>query len=359
MKYQRIFLAVFSLSVVLFADSYAQSAAHITADIAGLNNNKIVFSYEMDNVIYKDSVPADHGVFAKDLALPEAVLCTLSNSVNQQIRILLLDHHPSKITGDVSRFYELKISGSEEHELLSQFKASLNALPGKRPKATGNVENDKKALMIFAAKQQLSKDSVLSGFVRMYPQHIATAIAVYDMYVTYPNRDKAVQNFKLLSADIQRSYYGRRIKTFLDAQVVTSVGATAADFSLADKNGISYSLKNFKGKYVLLDFWASWCVPCRKENPNLIKAYQQYKDRGFTIVGLSMDASVEHWLTAVEQDQLPWLQLNDPKSTTGKAADTYGVKSLSANFLVDPEGKIVAKNLRGDALEKKLKELIR
>jgi len=352
------FLIVFSVCLVLFADLYAQSAAHITADIAGLQNGKIKFSYELNDILYKDSVQAERGVFTRNVPLPEPVLCTLSNSLNKQIRILLLDKGSLKISGDIDRFYELKVSGALENDLLMQYRTSLYALPGIRPKATGNEENDKKDRAVFAVKQQLLKDSVLSGFVKTYPDHVAAAIAVYDMYVTYPDRSKAAERFKLLSPNVQKSIYGESIRAFIDAKVKTDVGATAANFSLADKNGKLFSLIDFKGKYVLIDFWASWCMPCRKENPNLIRAYQIYKDKGFTIAGLSMDIAAENWLTAVDQDKLPWLQLNDPRGTTGKVANVYGVKSLPANFLVGPDGKIVAKNLRGDALEKKLKELI-
>jgi peroxiredoxin len=358
MNYTRKFLMLFSVCFVLFADLYAQSAAHITADIAGLGNGKVFFSYELDNLIHKDSVIADQGKFTKNMMLPESVLCTLSNVVNQQIRIFLLNHSPVKISGDVSKFHALSILGAQEHDLLTQFRNSMYRFPGTKPTSTGNPEADKKARLAFAAIQQEKKDSVVSGLVSAYPQHIAAAIVVYDMYVTYPNRIKALQNYKLLSAVVQKSYYGRRIKIFTDAEVNTKAGARAANFSLADKDGKMFSLSDFKGKYILIDFWASWCVPCRKENPNLIKAYQQYKDKGFTIVGLSMDSSTANWLTAVGQDKLPWMQLNDPQSTTGKVADTYGVKSLPANFLVAPDGKIVARNLRGDALQKKLKQLI-
>ncbi|WP_442591268.1 redoxin domain-containing protein [Pedobacter sp. AW31-3R] len=356
MKYK--FLIAFSFWVVIFSDLYGQHAAHINGDIAGLNEGKIIFSYELGDVLYKDSVQADKGMFSKELRIPEPVLCTLSNTVNQQIRILVLDKNRITISGQVTKFYELKCSGALENDLLVKYRSDLYALPGTRPKATGNEENDQKARSVFAAKQQLVKDSVLADFIRVHPNQVASAIAIYDLYVTYPDRSKASRSFTVLSAHVQQSNYGKMIKTFIDAKVKTDSGAVAADFSLADKNGKFFSLADFKGKYVLIDFWASWCVPCRKENPNLIKAYELYKDKGFTIVGLSMDSSSENWLTAVDQDKLPWLQLNDPKSTTGKVANIYGVKSLPANFLIGPDGKIITKNLRGAAVLEKLKELI-
>jgi peroxiredoxin len=358
MKNRCKFLGILIITLVLVADLHAQRAAHVAANIAGLNDGKIILSYELNNVLYQDSVRADKGVFSKEIAIVESVLCTLSNSVNKQIRIFVLQNSLITVSGDIEKFYELKILGSKENDLLTAYKTALYSSPGKRPKPTGVEENDKKAIKDFASKQQTFRDSLLSDFVHAYPNHTAAAIAIIDLYVTYPDRGKATGNFKLLTSNVQQSAYGKRIKTFIEADVNTKNGAVAANFSLADKNGKRYSLGDFKGKYVLIDFWASWCVPCRKENPNLIKAYNHYKDKGFTIAGLSMDSSKENWLTAVEQDKLPWLQLNDPKSTNGEAAETYGVKSLPSNFLIGPTGKIVARNLRGDALEIRLKELL-
>lgn len=358
MKARYKFLGILTIALILVADLHAQNTAHVAANITGLNEGKIIFSYELNNVLYQDSVKADKGIFSKAMAIKESVLCTLSNSVNKQIRIFILEPSPIKISGNIDKFYELKFSGAKENDLLTTYKAALYASPGKRPKPSGDEASDKKSIKDFASKQQIFRDSVLSDFVHANPNHIAAAIAIADLYVTYPDREKATANFKLLSANVQQGIYGKRIKTFIDADVNTENGAVAANFSVADKSGKRFSLADFKGKYILLDFWASWCMPCRKENPNLIEAYSRFKNKGFEIVGLSMDSSRENWLMAVEQDKLPWLQLNDPKSTTGAAAEIYGVKSLPSNFLIGPDGKIIARNLRGNALELKLKELL-
>lgn len=346
--------------LVFMADLYAQTTVHVSANISGLTNGKVIFSYELDDVVSRDSALANSDVFLKDIMLNESVQCTLTNSVNNQMRIFLIEKGSSlNITGVISKFFELKITGSRENDVLSELKASLYAIPGKRPEATGNEEKDKEARKKIADRRKISRDSVFSKFVKANPTQVATAVAIFDQYVIYPNRDKALENYNLLSAEIKNSSYGKRIKAFTDANFNTSLGSNAIDFSLADAEGKLFSLKDFKDKYILLDFWASWCGPCRLENPNLIKAFERYHSKGFTIVGLSMDSSKENWLKAVKDDKLIWKQLNDPKSTNGKTADRYGVKSLPANFLIDAKGKIVARNLRASALEEKLEELLK
>ncbi|WP_051666363.1 TlpA disulfide reductase family protein [Pedobacter sp. R20-19] len=342
------------------ADLHAQSTVHVAANISGLKNGKVIFAYELDDVFSRDSVLANSDIFSKDIMLVESVRCTLTNSVNNQMRIFLMEKGSSvTITGDISKFFDLKIAGSKENEVLDKLKASLYAIPGKRPKATGKDEEDKEARRKFANKQQTLRDSVFHTFVSANPAQVATAIAIFDQYITYPNRAKASENYHLLSEEIKNTSYGKRIKTFIDANFNTSISSNAIEFSLEDADGKWFSLKDFKRKYILLDFWASWCGPCRLENPNLIKAYNRYHSKGFTIIGLSMDSSKENWLKAVEDDGLIWKQLNDPKSVNGKTADRYGVKSLPANFLIDADGKIIARNLRGTALEEKLEELLK
>ncbi|MRG45042.1 redoxin domain-containing protein [Chitinophaga sp. SYP-B3965] len=141
---------------------------------------------------------------------------------------------------------------------------------------------------------------------------------------------------------------------------LTGIGKTAPDFTQNDTLGKPVSLKDFRGKYVLVDFWASWCAPCRRENPNVVKAFNQYKDKGFTVLGVSLDQAgkKDAWLKAIHDDGLTWTHVSDLKYWNNAVAKLYDVKAVPVNFLVGPDGSILAKNLRGDALHKKLAELL-
>jgi peroxiredoxin len=137
-----------------------------------------------------------------------------------------------------------------------------------------------------------------------------------------------------------------------------SVGSMAPEIALQDANGKIITLSSLKGKYVLVDFWASWCGPCRRENPNVVAAYAQFKNKNFTILGVSLDDDKEDWLAAVQQDKLNWLQISDLKKWESTVVNTYQIQGIPFNVLLDPTGKIIATDLRGSALQNTLKQLL-
>ena len=166
--------------------------------------------------------------------------------------------------------------------------------------------------------------------------------------------------FTGLSDELKATKAGKTLAMGFQRERKTAIGSMAMDFTQNDQNGKPIKLSDFKGKYVLIDFWASWCGPCRTENPNVVAAYQKYKDKNFTVLGVSLDKpdAKEAWLKAVADDKLTWTQVSDLKFWQNEVAVKYGIQSIPANFLIDPTGKIIAKGLREDALHAKLEELL-
>ena len=159
-----------------------------------------------------------------------------------------------------------------------------------------------------------------------------------------------------LSPEMKNSYEGKRLK----AIIATGNGSIAPEFSQADTAGVMVSLSSFRGKYVLLDFWGSWCVFCRKESPNLIKNFEKYKDKGFTIISIAADDDKKKWMGAIHKDNVGrWNHLSDLKGMKNEVSKLYCISSYPSNFLIGPDGKIIAQNLRGEALDSKLAEIFK
>ena len=160
-------------------------------------------------------------------------------------------------------------------------------------------------------------------------------------------------------ASLEGSEYIRQIDAYIAKLSRLQDGAEAPDFTLPDADGNSISLSSFRGKYVLVDFWASWCPDCRKENPNVVAAYKKFSKKNFTILGVSLDKAKEPWLAAIEKDGLTWSHVCDYGYWDGPVVKLYAVRWIPRNFLIDPEGKIVASGLEGQALLDKLAEVLK
>ncbi|TCD01664.1 TlpA disulfide reductase family protein [Pedobacter psychroterrae] len=190
-----------------------------------------------------------------------------------------------------------------------------------------------------------------------------SGLYTFNMYVLDSKFDPAIAEplFHRFSAALKSSPIGLRTAEKIEIGKRRQTGSKATDFTQNDLNDKPFTLSSLRGKYVLVDFWASWCVPCRAENPNVVKAYNELKGKSFEIVGVSLDypGSKAVWADAVKKDGLPWIQVSDLKGWKNEVALMYGINSVPQNLLIDPNGMIIAKNLRGEALTEKLKELIK
>lgn len=200
---------------------------------------------------------------------------------------------------------------------------------------------------------------IYMAFIKANPASIVSLFAIIEMGENNTDVSELEPAFNLLSPEIRGTKGGLDYAIKINQMKKTSVGAIAPDFTLADTLGKAVSLHDFKGKYVLVDFWASWCVPCRRENPNVLKAYNTYHEKNFTVVGISLDAAgaKNAWLKAVHEDRLPWMQISGLNGFNSDAAQLYAIHTIPQNFLIGPDGKIIAYNLRGDNLINKLKQV--
>lgn len=199
----------------------------------------------------------------------------------------------------------------------------------------------------------------IDSLVSKYPDSPAAAFYLYRYFTYQLPLDQLKATRAKLAPALQSSPYVKDLDGIIKQLENVQIGKTAPEFSLPDTAGVSVSLADFRGKYVLLDFWASWCPPCRRENPNVVKAFQDYKDKNFTIIGISLDNNKDKWMKAIADDKLTWTHLSDLKYWDSEIPALYGVRGIPANVLLDPNGVIIAKNITGEELHNTLKEVIK
>jgi len=340
----------------------------VKGHIRGLTDSAIYLAYGTLGTMKADTAKVINGNFSFKGSVKEPLYGMLFNK-NYSVKVdMFVDNGAITIDGSVDSVYDVKVSGpAVVNEYASYNQAQLDT---RKPvqkvyeqmlaayKANDSVALKTTRAAFDSARSIQGKQSadMQMAYIRQHPNSYVSAWELVHI-VSDRNLEESRQLFAAMDKSVQSSSLGQEIAVRIKTLSSITTGKQAPAFTQKNVQDQPVSLSSYAGKYVLLEFWASWCGPCRAENPNLRKDYQQYHQKGFEVLAVSLDHVKENWEKAIAQDSLPWMHVSDLKGWKNEVGQLYGVNAVPANFLIDPSGKIVAQNLRGEALNKKLAEI--
>ncbi|MEZ4885515.1 MAG: TlpA disulfide reductase family protein [Chitinophagales bacterium] len=338
---KKILVTLFVLTTAFVGCTKDSGSSHdgylIKGNVANFMPKAKVFLGEVANnqfSVIDTAVVAEDGSFEMKGKVSEKGMGMLRFGPGQNQLMMVLDNQTIEVNADYKNLGEATFKGSPENSQLQQ--------------------------LIRDIRSRKVNEQYLANFIDTVKSPILARIAVGSLNIEThkPSFDKVKER---LGKEMPNSRAYKEFTTYLqslESVLNTAVGQAAPDIELPSPDGANINLSSLKGKVVLVDFWASWCRPCRRENPNVVRIYEKYKDKGFEVYSVSLDRAKDKWVEAIKQDNLIWPgHVSDLGGWKSSAAALYSVKSIPQTFLLDAEGKIIAKNLRGDRLEKKLEEL--
>jgi peroxiredoxin len=360
-----LFLSIVALAMI----SCKQEGFKIKGEIEGATDQMVNLQFVKDNeLVTADSTMMSGGKFTFKGSVDVPDLVAVDFTTSGERIIMFLENSEIQIKGTVDNVMASTITGSKSQDILLDFNNQQEEKTQKLMEINFRYQAAAQdGILTPALEEELYAEYVLENnkylsfikeFVKSNNQSVVAA------YITLRHLSNSIETLALDSIvsnfpkEIQGSPFVKHLSDQLEVDKRTAIGQPFIDFTQLDPSGNNVSLSSYVGeKYVLIDFWAAWCAPCRKENPNLVKLYSQYGPKGFEIFGVSFDRERGAWLDAIEKDGLTWPQVSDLGGWENPVAKLYGIMSIPSNLLLDREGKIIAKNLRGEDLEKKLAEI--
>jgi peroxiredoxin len=374
--------ALFTILAGLPALAFAQTAYTIKGNVGKLSApSKVFLTYRADNKTITDSTVATNGAFTFSGSVKDITMATLLvdykgvgyMSLDRKVKQDMLPIYLEQATITVSSpdsLSKAKVGGGKINLDNVAYKAYIKPATDKMtklmaeytatPVETRKTKEFDDAFMPRYEAVQKEQTELVKTYIKTHPDSYMSLVNLNSVGGSYPEYAEMAPWYNALSPEVKNTTLGKTYAGYLEKWKSVAIGAMAPEFAQADTAGKMVSLSSFKGKYVLIDFWASWCGPCRAENPNVVKAFNKYKDKNFTILGVSLDqpTAKDKWIEAIHKDGLTWTQVSDLKYWDNEVSKAYGVRAIPQNFLLDPSGKIVGKNLRGKELDDKLEALL-